>query len=124
MSLQARRDTQPELALRRALHARGYRYRVDWALPGMPRRRADIAFTRRHVAIFIDGCFWHSCPVHKTAPGTNSQWWAQKLAKNESRDRETDEYLRDKGWTVLRFWEHEPVDDVVRRVEDMIRRPA
>ena len=124
MSLQARRDTQPELALRRALHARGYRYRVDWALPGMPRRRADIAFPRRRVAIFVDGCFWHSCPVHKTAPANNSQWWAQKLAKNVSRDRETDEYLRDLGWTVLRFWEHEPVDDVLRRVEDMLQRPG
>jgi DNA mismatch endonuclease (patch repair protein) len=122
MSLQARRDTQPELALRRALHARGYRYRVDWALPGMPRRRADIAFPRRRVAIFVDGCFWHSCPVHKTAPASNSQWWAQKLAKNVSRDRETDEYLRNMGWTVLRFWEHESVGDVLRRVEDRLER--
>ncbi len=117
MSLQARRDTQPELALRRALHARGFRYRVDWALPGMPRRRADIAFPRRRVAVFVDGCFWHSCPVHKTVPATNSRWWVEKLAKNVNRDRGTDEHLRSMGWTVLRFWEHEPLNDVLTRVE-------
>jgi DNA mismatch endonuclease (patch repair protein) len=116
MSVQARRDTQPELALRRRLHALGYRFRVDWPLPGMPRRRADIAFTRRQVAIFVDGCFWHGCPDHNTAPATNAAWWANKLAGNVRRDRETDEHLRAAGWTVLRFWEHDAVDDVVRRV--------
>jgi DNA mismatch endonuclease (patch repair protein) len=94
----------------------GYRYRVDWPLPGMPRRRADIAFTRRHVVIFVDGCFWHGCPDHKTAPASNAAWWTQKLAGNVQRDRETDENLRVAGWTVLRFWEHDVVDDVVAQI--------
>lgn len=107
MSHQARRDTAPEVALRRELHRRGLRFRVDWPLPGLPRRRADIAFTRRKVAIFLDGCFWHSCPEHATAPGSNARWWADKLANNVRRDRQTDEHLRSLGWTVLRFWEHE-----------------
>lgn len=119
MSHQARRDTAPEVALRRELHRRGLRFRVDWPLPGMPRRRADIAFTRREVAVFIDGCFWHSCPDHATAPASNADWWAAKLATNVRRDRATDEHLRSLGWTVLRFWEHEGVlscADYVSRV--------
>lgn len=116
MAVQARRDTQPELALRRRLHALGYRFRVEWPLPGMPRRRADIVFTRRKVAIFVDGCFWHGCPDHKSAPSNNAAWWAQKLAGNVRRDRETDQHLRAAGWTVLRFWEHDAVVDVVGQV--------
>jgi DNA mismatch endonuclease (patch repair protein) len=116
MSVQARRDTRPELALRKALHALGCRYRVDWPLPGMARRRADIAFTRKRVVIFVDGCFWHSCPIHRTAPANNASWWADKLATNVRRDRETDEHLRAAGWTVMRFWEHEALVDVVDRV--------
>jgi DNA mismatch endonuclease (patch repair protein) len=107
MSRQARRDTAPEVALRRELHRRGLRFRVDWPLPGMPRRRADIAFTRSRVAVFVDGCFWHSCPEHRTAPAANRAWWAAKLDANESRDRNTNEHLAALGWTVLRFWEHE-----------------
>src|SRR3954449_1480262 len=75
MSRQARRDTAPEVALRRELHRRGMRFRVDWPLPTMPRRRADIAFTRRHIAVFVDGCFWHACPEHGTAPNSNAAWW-------------------------------------------------
>lgn len=82
----------------------------------MPRRRADIAFTRRRVAIFVDGCFWHSCPIHKTAPVNNSIWWTHKLRNNERRDRETDEHLRSIGWNVLRFWEHDALTDAVRAV--------
>jgi len=107
MSRQARRDTAPEVALRRELHRRGLRFRVDWPLPGLPRRRADIAFTRRKVAVFVDGCFWHSCPEHATAPVSNGGWWADKLANNVRRDRQTDKHLRSLGWSVLRFWEHE-----------------
>ncbi|RBY97950.1 very short patch repair endonuclease [Blastococcus sp. TF02-8] len=107
MSRQARRDTAPEVALRRELHRRGLRFRVDWPLPGMPRRRADIAFTRSRVAVFVDGCFWHSCPEHRTAPVANKAWWAAKLEANVSRDRDTDQHLTALGWTVLRFWEHQ-----------------
>jgi DNA mismatch endonuclease, patch repair protein len=114
MSRQARRDTAPEVALRRELHRRGLRFRVDWPIPGMPRRRADIAFTRKRVAIFIDGCFWHRCPTHKTAPANNAAWWTSKLEMNVRRDRETDEHLAATGWIVLRFWEHDALDDVVR----------
>jgi DNA mismatch endonuclease (patch repair protein) len=107
LSRQGRRDTTPELALRRELHRRGHRYWVDKApLPGL-RRRADLVFPRRRVAVYVDGCFWHRCPLHATAPKSNAQWWADKLAANIARDRDTDTRLREAGWRVLRFWEHE-----------------
>ncbi|MFH9476692.1 very short patch repair endonuclease [Streptomyces anulatus] len=107
MSRQASRDTKPEVAVRKLLHAAGYRFRVNARVPGMPRRTIDIAFTRAKVAVMIDGCFWHGCPVHATQPKSNAQWWRDKLDRNMARDRETTEHLAAAGWTVLRFWEHE-----------------
>lgn len=101
------RDTGPELALRRILHAQGLRYRVDYPLPFDRRRRADVAFTRARVAVFVDGCFWHGCPVHGTTPRTNTAFWADKIARNRSRDDDTTSRLHAAGWSVLRFWEHE-----------------
>ena len=104
----SRRDTGPELAVRRLLHASGLRYRVDVApLPGLRRRRADIVFTARLVAVFIDGCFWHGCPEHWRLARQNTDYWGAKVQRNRDRDAETSDRLRDAGWTVLRFWEHE-----------------
>jgi DNA mismatch endonuclease (patch repair protein) len=116
MKSQRRRDTAPEVALRRELWRRGLRYRVDHRVVGR-RRRVDIAFTRARVAVFVDGCFWHSCPHHATRPKNNAEWWATKLQANVGRDRATDAELIASGWTVLRLWEHEPVDDAADRVE-------
>lgn len=121
MARQRTRDTEPEMLLRRELHRRGLRYRVDTSLPGMPRRRADILFTRAQVAVFVDGCFWHGCPEHRTAPATNGAWWAAKLARNIDRDRETDAHLRSLGWTVLRFWEHMDMKHVATDIEPIVR---
>ncbi|MRH86078.1 DNA mismatch endonuclease Vsr [Nocardia sp. SYP-A9097] len=110
MSRQRRADTAPELALRRELHRRGARFFVDRApLPKM-RRRADIVFPRRKVAVFVDGCFWHSCPEHATSPKNNAEFWAEKLAGNVVRDRDTDARLTAAGWTVVRVWEHEAAE--------------
>ncbi|CAH0133451.1 Very short patch repair protein [Rhodococcoides fascians] len=120
LSKQRRRDTKPEVALRRELHRRGLRYFVDRApLKGM-RRRADLVFPRRKVAVYVDGCFWHSCPVHATKPRNNAQWWADKLAANVARDRDTDTRLIEEGWRVVRIWEHEdPVVAAQRVVDDL-----
>lgn len=123
MRRQQRRDTSPELVLRRALHARGHRYRVDAPLPGLPRRRADLLFTRARVAVFVDGCFWHGCPIHATAPKANHEWWQAKLARNVERDRDSDEKMRAQGWSVIRVWECMPVEDAVAAVEDLLQRP-
>ncbi|TFV82802.1 very short patch repair endonuclease [Blastococcus sp. CT_GayMR20] len=122
MSRARRRDTAPEVAVRREAHRRGLRYVVDSALPGLPRRRADMVFTRQRIAVFIDGCFWHSCPVHATTPAANREWWVAKLARNEARDRNTDEHLERLGWRVLRFWEHEDPIAVVDVIEGAVRR--
>lgn len=121
MSRARRRDTEPEMLVRREAHRRGLRYRVDSPLPGMPRRRADMVFARRKVAVFVDGCFWHSCPAHTSIPRANRDWWLAKLHKNSERDRETDEHLNKLGWTVLRFWEHEEPIAVVDTVERVVR---
>ena len=121
MRRQGRRDTKPELAIRRLLHARGLRYRVDLApLVGI-RRRADIVFTRAKVAVYVDGCFWHGCPLHATKPKANAEWWAEKLSANQARDRTTDRQLLDAGWTVLRFWEHEDAAAVADIVDRSVR---
>lgn len=112
-----RRDTAAELAIRRELHRRGHRYRVDRRPVPHLRTRADIVFTRWRVAVFIDGCFWHGCPVHATQPKVNAAWWREKLAANVARDRRATADLRADGWEVVRIWEHERVDEAVRRVE-------
>jgi DNA mismatch endonuclease (patch repair protein) len=101
------RDTAPELALRRLLHAAGLRYRVHRApLPEL-RRRADVVFGPAHVAVFVDGCYWHGCPEHYVPPKTNPGYWSPKIAGNVARDRDTDARLVAAGWLVLRFWAHE-----------------
>lgn len=117
-----RRDTSTELAVRRLLHARGLRYRVDYPpVPGL-RRRADIVFTRAHLAVFIDGCFWHGCPLHATSPKRNSEYWGPKLAANVARDADTNRQLETAGWHVLRFWEHEEPATVVERIATELDR--
>lgn len=117
MSRQRRRDTVPEVTLRRELHRRGVRYFVDRApLKGI-RRRADLVFPRRRVAVYVDGCFWHRCPQHATDPKNNAEWWAAKLAANVARDRNTDAALAAAGWTVVRIWEHENPVEAADRVQ-------
>lgn len=115
------RDTTPELRLRRVLHATGLRYRVDWPLPFDRRRRADIAFTKQRVAVFVDGCFWHGCPEHFVTPKANADFWARKIKANRTRDMDSEERLRSHGWTVLRCWEHEDSIDVAAQVAMVVR---
>jgi DNA mismatch endonuclease (patch repair protein) len=115
------RDTRPELALRRELHARGLRYFVNRRPVKALRRTADILFPRARVAIFIDGCFWHGCPEHHTVSKTNPEYWAAKVQKNRERDAETDELLKAAGWTVTRLWEHVSVAAAADLVEAAVR---
>lgn len=102
------KGTGAEVALRRELYQRGLRYRVGFEVLKKPRRVADIVFPGLMIAIFVDGCFWHGCPEHATWPKQNSEFWRQKIEANRARDADTNERLRSIGWTVLRFWEHEP----------------
>src|SRR4051812_39310510 len=102
-----RRDTKPEIALRSAAHAMKLRYFVDRApLPEL-RRRADLVFPRAKVAVYVDGCFWHGCPLHATWPKANAEFWRQKIEANRSRDLDTNEHLAAAGWASFRVWEHE-----------------
>ncbi|GGO72167.1 very short patch repair endonuclease [Nocardioides deserti] len=117
MAALARRDTAPELALRRELHRRGMRYRVQMKVPGNNRRTMDIAFTRARLAVYVDGCFWHGCSTHHQRPTANADWWDWKIARNQERDRSTDEQLASAGWSVLRFWEHEEPSAAADRVQ-------
>ena len=120
MQATRRRDTPGEIALRKALWALGIRYRIDVTLPGT-RRRADVAFVRARVAVFVDGCFWHGCPKHGTWPKANAAWWRAKIEGNRRRDRNTDVTLRRAGWTVLRFWEHTDAALAARHVAKVLR---
>jgi DNA mismatch endonuclease (patch repair protein) len=114
------RDTGPELALRRLLHAQGLRYRVAARPLKGVRRTADIVFGPARVAVFVDGCFWHSCPDHATNPQTNSRYWAPKLKRNVERDRETDELLAAAGWLPVRVWEHEDPEEAAKRIAETV----
>ncbi|WP_075819586.1 very short patch repair endonuclease [Serinicoccus sp. CNJ-927] len=124
MSAAPRRDTAPEIALRRALHRAGRRFRVVYPVPGNQRRTVDIAFTRARLAVFVDGCFWHGCPAHGTSPKANTEWWNAKLATNVARDRDTDLLLERSGWRVLRCWEHVPVEEAIRAIEAALAEPS
>lgn len=117
MAAVRRTDTRPELALRSALHRAGLRFRKDLRIDLADIRvRPDIAFTRARVAVFIDGCFWHSCPEHGGVPRSNREFWTAKLAGNLERDRRQDSALAAAGWTVVRIWEHQSVEDALSAV--------
>lgn len=114
-----KRDTGPELKLRSLLHRRGLRFRVNHQLvvPGL-RVRPDIVFVAWRVAVFVDGCFWHSCRWHGTRPRVNTHYWLPKLARVKARDRKVRRLLTRAGWTVVRLWEHVPSEhstDLIRR---------
>lgn len=115
-----RRDTGPEIALRSALHRAGLRFRIDRAPPGQ-RARADILFSKVRVAIFVNGCFWHGCPIHGTWPKNNADWWRAKIEGNRERDRRTDASLTQAGWSVLRVWEHDEPSVVASLVVQLVR---
>lgn len=113
-------DTKPERALRSKLHRSGLRFRKHTApLKGL-RCRADVVFLRERVAVFVDGCFWHRCPVHGNVPQDTNGYWAAKLEHNVARDRRNDHALKSAGWVVLRVWEHENPEAAARHVRAVL----
>ncbi|MFI1740108.1 very short patch repair endonuclease [Streptomyces sioyaensis] len=116
------RDTKPEKALRSAAHALGLRFNVSTRPLPTVRRTADLVFTRVHLAVFLDGCYWHGCPEHHTLAATNTAYWTHKLETNRRRDRQTDQWLREAGWEVLRVWEHEDPKIAALRVREVYDR--
>ena len=115
-------ETSPEVALRSALHRMGLRFRKNVSpQPGI-RCRADVVFRSERVAVFVDGCYWHRCPIHGVMPSVNREYWEAKLDRNVLRDRRNDTDLRSAGWTVARVWEHEPAAEAATRVADIVLR--
>ena len=114
------KNTSAESALRRALHARGLRYRIHVPVLTDPRRVADVAIRGLRVAVFVDGCFWHGCPVHATWPHENAEFWRAKIMANRARDLDTDARLRAGGWRVIRIWAHEPPDRAAARIAAIV----
>jgi DNA mismatch endonuclease (patch repair protein) len=125
MQANRRTETKPEIAVRSALHALGLRFRKDHPIR-LPDRivRPDIVFTRRRLAVFIDGCFWHRCPIHGNVPRANNDYWAPKLDRNVARDRAVDRALRDADWQVLRAWEHESPAAVAVAISEVLGAPS
>ena len=121
MQANRRRDTGPEMAIRRIVHARGLRYRVDTRPLPAVRHTADMIFTRAKVAVFIDGCWWHGCAEHYRSPASNATYWAGKVSRNRERDRRADQALLAAGWRVLRIWEHELPESAAHRIERAVR---
>lgn len=116
------KGTQKELEIRSALHRLGMRFRIQvFPVDGL-RRQADIVFRSERIAVFVDGCFWHSCPVHRTLPKSNTEWWRAKLEQNMLRDEDTNTKLSEAGWLVLRFWEHEDSNQVAKEIETIVKK--
>jgi DNA mismatch endonuclease (patch repair protein) len=105
MSAIRSKDTKPELAIRKELFRLKLRYRLYYGV-----EKIDIAFPGCKVAVFVDGCFWHGCPLHANVPKTNQEYWLPKLKRNIKRDNEKTQRLEGKGWLVFHFWEHETVN--------------
>jgi DNA mismatch endonuclease (patch repair protein) len=115
------RDTQPEVRLRRLLHGRGYRFRVGLAVRASGVTvRPDLVFSRRRVAVFVDGCFWHSCAKHGTTPTVNTAYWLPKLTRVTERDRRVRKALASAGWKVVRVWEHMDAEQAADRIESAL----
>lgn len=115
------KDTAPEKALRSALHHRGLRFRIDGRPLKELNRRADIVFRSAEVAVFVDGCFWHGCPIHGTQAKANAEFWRSKIKQNQERDKDTTKRLEDAGWKVIRVWEHEDIEKVSEVIYTIVR---
>jgi DNA mismatch endonuclease (patch repair protein) len=108
------RDTKPEIILRKYLWSKGLRFRVNYSA-----EKIDIAFPSKKIALFVDGCFWHSCPIHSHEPKSNKSYWLPKLQKNKERDFKKNQLLAKQGWAVIRIWEHELCDmpSIIEKIE-------
>jgi len=120
MQATPQRDTPPELRLRKAFYRLGLRYRTNVKPLGTSPRRADIVFRQSRVAVFVDGCFWHGCPVHGTWPKANAAFWRNKIETNRQRDRDTYANLKRAGWISIRVWEHDIPDRMGNRIARVV----
>ncbi|HEX8218515.1 MAG TPA: very short patch repair endonuclease [Chloroflexia bacterium] len=116
------KNTSLEMKVRSALHRRGLRYRLSYALPGKP----DLVFVKAHIAVFIDSCFWHGCSQHVRMPNSNQEYWQVKIRRNVERDAKTNELYKELDWRIIRVWEHELKEDFegcITRLQQAVREP-
>jgi len=116
------RDTAPEKSLRSELHKKGLRFRIDIRPVKELNRRADIVFRSAKVAIFVDGCFWHGCPIHGTQAKANAEFWKNKIKQNQIRDADTNKRLKKAGWRVVRAWEHENPEKASEKIYSIVMK--
>jgi DNA mismatch endonuclease, patch repair protein len=124
MRANRKRDTGPELRLRKHLHRLGLRYQLGRRIATTPPVVPDVVFPRAKVAVFVDGCFWHGCPIHGVQPKVNSSYWFAKISLNRRRDQAVDENLIGLGWQAIRIWEHEDPREAAARVKSIVRSYA
>lgn len=122
MRANRRKNTQPELRVRRIVHASGLRYRVDYRPEESLNRRGDLVFLGSKVVVFIHGCFWHGCPKHFSAPKSNRSFWKTKIDTNRKRDKETQRYLQKKGWKVVTIWEHSSPEKAAAKIIEIVNK--
>jgi DNA mismatch endonuclease (patch repair protein) len=115
-----RQGTKAELALRAALDALGVKYAVNGQPLPTLQRKADILFRSEKVAVFVDGCFWHGCPIHGTQAKANAEFWREKIERNQQRDSDTNQHLQEAGWLVVRVWAHEEPDVAAKRIKETL----
>lgn len=116
------RDNPFEVLIRSQLYAKGIRYRAHYPVPGMKRITCDIAVPKLRIAVFLDGCFWHGCDIHPPSVKKNTAFWMEKIERNRARDIRVREHLAEIGWTPLRFWEHETVEAIVKRIVSTVEQ--
>ena len=116
MRANRKRDTGPEMRIRRRLFSMGYRFFVARRPLGPGSSVADIVFPRARLAVFVDGCYWHGCPEHYRVPNVHAEYWGPKILRNKNRDATTDDSLASRGWVSLRAWEHEPAESAASRI--------
>ena len=119
-AIRSKGNKDTELKLASILRAHGIKgWRRHRPVPGKP----DFIFPRQRLAVFVDGCFWHGCSKHGRKPHSNQHYWLAKMRRNKSRDRKVNHLLRNRGWNVLRLWEHElvPATNAAERIKSSLQ---
>lgn len=104
MSKIKNKDSKIEILFRKKLWKLGFRYRKN---SGKYFGKPDIVFKKHKTVIFIDSCFWHGCKKHCRMPSSNKKYWKNKIGRNKNRDQQVNKYYKQKGWKIIRIWEHD-----------------
>ncbi len=115
------KNTKPEFLLRKELFRLGYRYSLNYRFKEL-NFKPDIVMVSRKVCIFVDGCFWHRCPKCYKEPKSNRKYWIPKIQHNVERDKRQNSYLKKEGWKVIRIWEHEINENIIKVIKKIEKK--